>query len=83
MMSLFQSQNDVLCNGHFDVDVWYFFDTTDIILPSKWLWLAIKLMSGWRLNEVKLRLQFENSVKEISNNDIKMTFTFYIILTLK
>ena len=26
MMSLFQSQNDVLCKDHFDVDVWYFFD---------------------------------------------------------
>ena len=42
------------------------------------------LPSYWCQNDARMRSNWDqNSVKEISNNDIKMTFTFYIISTLK
>ena len=51
MMSLFQSQNDVECKRHFDVFVWYFFDT---ILISVWSHSSVGLTSIWGQVEVIL-----------------------------
>ena len=54
MMLLLQSQNDVKCKRHFDVDVWYFFEAIfkfwfqfEIILTSFWHQCDDKLKSFW------------------------------------